>query len=248
MPLSVLVGIFNTGKTFPFALCFITSESAATFEFMDDQLDDIIFHDCERPRVICGDFAKRLASAIATKKAKDHAEGKPSSLILQLCKWHGVEAINRRLIAAGQYPKEKREKILDLIWKWVKSYTLEELESNRATLLESLLDREKEYLITHYQFKEHQFVRAYTRTYPNLSANSTQRSESYHAVIKPLINRQMSLADSVRRIRDYIQQIGTQYDQDINRDQKGIPRLLDSHAFADIKFLLTHFCLGLFNP
>lgn len=53
MPLSVLVGILNTGKTFPFALCFITSESAATFEFMEDQLDEIFFHNCERSPVVC---------------------------------------------------------------------------------------------------------------------------------------------------------------------------------------------------
>ncbi len=157
-----------------------------------------------------------------------------------------MEAIKRHLIAAGQYPKEERKKIVNLIWKWVKSYTLEELEANRTILLASLLNREKEYLIANYQPKEHQFVRAFTRTYPNLGANSTQRSESYHAVIKPLVNRQMSLADSVHRIRDYVQQIGTQYDQDINRDRKNIPRLLDIHTFAEIKALLTHYCLGLF--
>lgn len=102
-----------------------------------------------------------------------------------------------------------------------------------------------EYLIAHYRPKEHQFVQAFTLTYPNLGANSTQRSESYHAVIKPLVNRQMSLADSVCRVRDYIQQIGTQYDQDINRDRKNVPCLLDFHAFAEIKSLLTHYCLSL---
>lgn len=143
MPLSMLVGILNTGETFPFALCFITSESAATFEFMEDQLDKIFFHNCEWSRVVCGDFAKGLASAIATREAKIYAEGKPSSHILQLCEWHGVEAIKRHLIAAGQYPKEEREKIVDMIWKWVKSYTLEGLEVNRATLLASLLKIEK---------------------------------------------------------------------------------------------------------
>lgn len=34
MPLSILVGVLNTGKTFPFGLCFITSETTASFEFM----------------------------------------------------------------------------------------------------------------------------------------------------------------------------------------------------------------------
>ena len=40
MLLFVLVGVLNTGKTLPFALCFITSEFAATFDFMEDTLDE----------------------------------------------------------------------------------------------------------------------------------------------------------------------------------------------------------------
>lgn len=101
-------------------------------------------------------------------------------------------------------------------------------------------------MIANYQPKEHQFVRTFIRAYPKLGANSTQRSKSYHAVIKPLVNRQMSLADSVRRIRDYLQHIDTQYDQDVKHDRKNIPRLLDIHAFAEIKAFLTHYCLGVF--
>lgn len=58
MPLSVLAGILNTGKTFPLALCFITSESAASFDFMEDTLDELFFYNCPRPKVVCGDFAK----------------------------------------------------------------------------------------------------------------------------------------------------------------------------------------------
>ena len=32
MPLSVMVGINNIGKTFPMAFCYITSESAISFK------------------------------------------------------------------------------------------------------------------------------------------------------------------------------------------------------------------------
>ena len=35
MPLSILVGILDTGKTFPLGLYFITSETTASFEFME---------------------------------------------------------------------------------------------------------------------------------------------------------------------------------------------------------------------
>ena len=88
MPLSILVGILNTGKTFPFGFCFITSETTSSFEFMEQQLDDLFFYNCPRPKVICGDFAKGLASAIAKREAQHHADGNPQKYILQLCEWH----------------------------------------------------------------------------------------------------------------------------------------------------------------
>lgn len=70
MPLSILVGVPNTGKTFPFALFFIILETTALFEFMKDQLDDLFFYNCPRLRIIYGDFGKGLKSAIARRKAE----------------------------------------------------------------------------------------------------------------------------------------------------------------------------------
>lgn len=100
MPLSVLVGILNTGKTFPFALCFITSESTATFDFMEDTLDELFFYNCPRPKVVCRDFAKGLAKSIATREMKRQETGLGKQYILQLCEWHGVEAIKRHPVVA----------------------------------------------------------------------------------------------------------------------------------------------------
>lgn len=92
---------------------------------------------------------------------------------LQLYEWHGVKAIKRHLVAAGKYPKEQRDKIIDLIWKWVKSQGLNKLEANRTELLNALLPTEREYLLTNYKPKEHQFICAYTKMYPNLEVNFT---------------------------------------------------------------------------
>ena len=39
MPLSILIGMLNTGKIFLFALCFINLETMASFKFIKDQLD-----------------------------------------------------------------------------------------------------------------------------------------------------------------------------------------------------------------
>jgi hypothetical protein len=46
LPLSVMVGVDNTGSTFPIAFMFITSESAKSFTFASEQLTDLAFYDC----------------------------------------------------------------------------------------------------------------------------------------------------------------------------------------------------------
>jgi len=71
LPLSVIVGIDNCGKTFPIAYCYITSESAASFKFAADQLMDLVFYDCPEAAVIVGDFSKGLGAAVAAKAAVD---------------------------------------------------------------------------------------------------------------------------------------------------------------------------------
>ena len=84
-------------------------------------MNDLFFYNCPRPKVICDDFVKGLASAIAKQEAQYHVDGNPSQCIFQLCEWHRVEAIKRYLVATERYPKDIRDNIIDLIWKWVKS-------------------------------------------------------------------------------------------------------------------------------
>ena len=61
------------------------------------------FYNCLRPKVICDDFAKGIASAIAKREAQHHADENSQKYILQLCEWHGVEAIKRHLVAPRRY-------------------------------------------------------------------------------------------------------------------------------------------------
>ncbi len=44
---------------------------------MEQKLDDLFFYNCPRRKVICGDFAKSLASAIAKQEAQHHADWNP---------------------------------------------------------------------------------------------------------------------------------------------------------------------------
>ncbi len=129
---------------------------------MEDQLDHLFFYNFPRPKVICSDFAKGLMLAITRRKAEHQRAGHEEMYIFQLFEWHKVEAIKRNLVVAGTYPKDLREKIIDLIWKWVKSSSLIELEVNRTAFLQELLPKEQEYLLANYQPKERQFIRAYT--------------------------------------------------------------------------------------
>ena len=63
-------------------------------------------------------------------------------VILQHCTWHAAEAIKRRLIHSG-YKKECRNKIVDLIWKWIEAPTIDTLETARDALILALKSGEK---------------------------------------------------------------------------------------------------------
>lgn len=166
----------------------------------------LFFYDnTPRPRVLAGDFAKGLANAAANKEALQiekvaaGIEPDDGGYTLQLCGWHGVEAIKRHLMQAGQYNQEWRLEIVDLIWLGVKSETIEGLEERRETLLQQLKPEEQAYLTRNYQPKEHQFVRAYNQRYANLGVNSTARAEGYREVIK-VCKRQFTSPQSVKAI------------------------------------------------
>ena len=133
-----MVGITNTSKTFPLAYCYITSESAKSFDFVAGELTKYVFYNCLEAAVICADFTKELGAAIAARSLRDasvedeanqqrHLEpgklpnvstlqiGKAEETILQLYEWHAAKAIQKRLIHAGKYSKEKREELTDLV-------------------------------------------------------------------------------------------------------------------------------------
>jgi len=240
LPLSVIVGITNTFKTFPIAFCFITSESTEAFEFVNTQLKELMFYDRSGPAVIVGDFSKGLGAAMVRcgGQARQADGGEMSEglrlsfgasvkmkegCILQLCEWHAVEAIKKRLVVADQYIKERREELTDYIWDWVKSSTVTVLEERRERLLMELKTSEREYLITFYQSKEPQFIRAYTKQYPNLGVHSTQRNESYHVVVKAVVHRQLSLPDAVRQLHNHVKQLAENINEKINRQRKSLP-------------------------
>ena len=86
---------------------------------------------------------------------------------------------------------------MDLVWSWIKSSTQEALEKRRGNLLAAVDIKEAMYLNEFYRPKESQFIHVYTSKRANLGIHSTQRSESYHNVVKECLNRQLSLSQAV---------------------------------------------------
>jgi hypothetical protein len=74
LPLSVMVGINNTGHTFPMAFIFITTELAKSFKFTREYLTDLCFYNCPQPSLIYGDFLKGLGAVVIAQAAKDLAK------------------------------------------------------------------------------------------------------------------------------------------------------------------------------
>jgi hypothetical protein len=70
-------------------------------------------------------------------------------IFLQRCEWHAAEAIKKTLIRNG-YRKERRDKIVDLIWRWIQAPDVATLEESRGELLSALNELEQAYLISYY--------------------------------------------------------------------------------------------------
>jgi len=144
LPLSVIVEITNTFKTFSIAFCFITSESTEAFEFVNTQLKKLMFYDHSDSAVIVENFSKGLDAVMircegqakqadrekeVNKGVKADKEKMSKGLrlsfkasvkmkkdcILQLCEWHAVKAIKKRLVVADQYIKKRQKKLSNYI-------------------------------------------------------------------------------------------------------------------------------------
>ena len=254
MPLSVLIGVTNTMRTFPVAYCYVTSESTEAFIFIKSCLQDLVFHDrCPGPAVIIGDFSAGLTAAMLSKQKisrseagmdiamelEQNVDSLGSSVKLQLCCWHAAEAVKKRLTVEG-YPKDIKVLLNTLIWKWIKAPTMSSLIEARSELINQLRPKEADYLVNFYRPREHQLVYAYTRLLPNLGARSTQRTEGLHPMIKNVTARHTSIQESVRKVASEVKNILIECEDDVNNQRHKLPRRMDRRVFANIGHLITH--------
>jgi len=251
LPLSVIVEITNTFKTFSLAFCFIIFKLTEAFECVNTQLKKLMFYDCSDSAVIVENFSKGLDAVMTryeeqtrqtdeekevNKDVKADREEMSEELrlsfeasvkmkkdcILQLGEWHAVEAIKKWLIVADQYIKKRQKKLTDYIWDWMKSSTITVLKKQQEHLLMKLKTSEREYLIIFYQLKKSQFIKAYIKQYPNLDVHFTQQNESYHVVVKAVVHQQLSLPDAVHQLHNYVKQLVKNINKEINRQRKSL--------------------------
>jgi hypothetical protein len=129
-----------------------------------------------------------------------------------------------------------------MAWGYIKSMTVEELDSNRAYLVENLKPEHKYYILEHWQELETRVVHYYTKFYLNLGSTSSQRVKSYHDSIREIINGQLSLEAATKRLISKILSILKEIEINEERSFRGYPRLLqaDSRAFANLKCILQN--------
>ncbi|KAH6973981.1 hypothetical protein EDB80DRAFT_831305 [Ilyonectria destructans] len=175
-------------------------------------------------------------------------QGCQDGQILQLCEWHVAQNFKKRLLDSGNYTKDRREELSRLVWDYIQSRDETQLEERRGKLLAELQESERLYLKNHWEPKERQFVRAYTRQYPNLGCNSTQRNESYHVVVKESLNRQLPLQTSCQKLGESLKKLTKKITGEEDRSRADVPRLLDRAAFKHLIGRVPHYVLSMVAP
>ena len=248
LPLLVLVGINNTDTTFPFFFAYIVSESAETFQFVNNFLTEVVFFDVPGPAVCIGDWAAGLYAAMFDFNEQERVVAVEQGCSVEICQfqtcnWHTVEAIKAKLIRASKYSKKRRQEVTDLIWIYIKSNSNDEMQRNREKFVDEFSAEEQHYLLEMYQPKKHQFIQAKIKIYPNLGCNSMQHAEGYHTILKTMTDCTKLFAEAVRGLRDLCQKLAKDHDAKVNRNRKILPVLIDRMAFQCLFGRITHYVL-----
>jgi len=67
-------------------------------------------------------------------------------------------------------------------------------------------------------------------------------------VVKAVVHRQLSLPEAVHQLRDHVKQLAEGINEEINRQRKSLPQLMDKEAFRLLGPRITHQALALLIP
>jgi hypothetical protein len=245
LPLLIAVGITNEGSTFPIAFSYCPSESYASYSFLWESLKEECFTaNVPFPKVVIGDWAAALP-----KSVKDHWP----EAFLQGCDWHAVEAMDRWFSDHQYSTREIQGYVAEdktfipglhgVAWDYVKSMNKEELEENRTYLVSLLQARDHHYIDEYWRNLELRFIHGHTKLLANLGSTSSQRSESYHVVIRETTNGRISVEESVKRIVKKVKSVLITLEHSEDKALTKYPRLLqiDHWAFSLLKCRITFY-------
>jgi len=122
--------------------------------------------------------------------------------------------------------------LADLAWQYIKSMTVDELDSNRQLFLDALKPKDRGYILNTWKPKEHRVVWCYTKFYPNLGSTSSQRGESYHPVMRELTNGQLTIEQSAKRLAKKMLSILKEMSIDEDMSLRKYPRVTQLHGVA----------------
>ena len=243
MPIIVAVGVLPNSKTFPVAFSYCKGEDHESYSFFWESLKEHWPANTASPAVVIND----QAGAILSSLKEQFPEAKH-----QICEWHAVEAMcakfrqyHTNLEIAGGKDKDGNvvDSLKDFAYTYIRSATEEELEDSREALVQRLKQGGKEYINDTWQPKEERVVRFDTRLIFNLECHSSQRSESYHVVLKQMTNGQLSLENSATALAQTVIKLIEDMDSAKDNDIKAYSRLAQAAAFKHLRMNITNFAL-----
>lgn len=243
MPIIVAVGVLANGKTFPIAFSYIGAEDHESYVFFWQMLKEYWPFGTAMPSIVVSDQGGAILSSI--KQELPQAQH-------QICEWHAVEAMCAKFrqfhtsvdIQGGKDREGNEIKGLkNFAWAYIKSATMEDLESNRQALYNHLKAPARQYISEVWGPKECRVIRCYTRLFFNLGMHSSQRVESYHVVLKDMTNGQLSLENSATALARTITRLIEDMDTERDNELKAYTRLAQAAAFSHLRMNITNFAL-----
>jgi hypothetical protein len=137
----------------------------------------------------------------------------------------------KKRLAQKRYKKEERDAIMRLVWAYVKSASEQDLETNRAAMMESMKPGEKAYINVHWRPREKQVIRCYTSLFPNLNCFTTQREEGQHPMVKTVLNHQLRLDEAVLRLNGEMTLAVERLQEAEQHDQARNRRVLEANSW-----------------
>jgi hypothetical protein len=137
----------------------------------------------------------------------------------------------KKRLTQKRYKKEERDAIMRLVWAYVKSASEQDLETNRAAMMESMKPGEKAYINVHWRPREKQVIRCYTSLFLNLNCFTTQREEGQHPMVKTVLNHQLRLDEAVLRLNGEMTLAVERLQEAEQHDQARNRRVLEANSW-----------------